>query len=113
MPDLGQPLVKEVRRLAAAYAEWPGPDTARPSEVLEWHSKRVADDEDRGADEASAQDSSPEVARATRRQVLGGIAAVGAAGAHCDGLGVSGCGVERCAQGGGDRRRARWAVVHL
>jgi monoamine oxidase len=81
MPDLGQPLVKEVRRLAAAYAEWPGPDTARPSEVLEWHSKRVADDEDRGADEASAQDSSPEVARATRRQVLGGIAAVGAAGA--------------------------------
>ena len=37
MPDLGMPTVKELRRLSAAYAAWPGPASARPSEVLEWH----------------------------------------------------------------------------
>ncbi len=82
MPDLGQPLVKEVRRLAAAYTAWPGPDSARPAEVLEWHRDQLA----RGLASTEEAESDGETARRgeaaiTRRQVLGGIAAVGTAGA--------------------------------
>ena len=86
MPDLGLPTVKEMRRLAAAYSAWPGPDTARPAEVLEWHqdvqARELAAEPD--ADERSdATEARPSrrSARVSRRQVLGGMAAVGAAGA--------------------------------
>ena len=36
------PTVKEMRRLAAAYAVWPGPSSARPTEVLQWHNEQVS-----------------------------------------------------------------------
>ena len=81
MPDLGQPLVKEVRRLAAAYTAWPGPDTARPAEVLEWHRDQLAGEFGSRKSRRVDGGASRRGAAVTRRQVLGGIAAVGAAGA--------------------------------
>jgi monoamine oxidase len=76
MPDLGMPTVKELRRLAAAYGEWTGPQDAPPSEVLAtYHDKH------REVDVAPEQTPAPAGPSVTRRQVLGGAAAVGAAGA--------------------------------
>ncbi len=116
MPDLGQPLVKEVRRLAAAYAAWPGPETAQPAEVLEWHRAELV----ASADHKTATDRGPEVTTApwrsrpaTRRQVLGGMAAMGAAGALAVGGFVVRNGSTRGRQGGSRRRWSRWSVVHL
>ena len=34
MPALGSPIVRQARRLAAAYRGFPGPSTTQPSEVL-------------------------------------------------------------------------------
>ena len=76
MPDLGMPNVKELRRLSAAYAAWPGPVSARPSEVLEWHRASTTDEP---AGSRSGGVGSPH--RPTRRQVLAGAATVTAAGA--------------------------------
>jgi len=73
MPDLGMPTVKEVRRLAAAYSAWPGPESARPNEVLEWHEAQVRSEHE--------GEESRSLNRLTRRQVLTGAAVVGAAGA--------------------------------
>lgn len=36
MPALGSPIVRQARRLAAAYRAFPGPSTTPPSEVLAW-----------------------------------------------------------------------------
>ena len=87
MPDLSLPPVQETRRLAAAYRAWPGPSTVRPSEVLEWFGERqaleLAAELELETDRGKHTDSPPatDFGRLTRRQVLGGVAAVGAAGA--------------------------------
>ena len=81
MPDLGMPTVKEMRRLAAAYAAWTGPDDAPPSEVLAAARRATIDELE--AEDASAGSTTvvPQASRITRRQMIGGAAAVGAAGA--------------------------------
>jgi len=98
MPDLGMPTVKELRRLSAAYAAWPGPVSARPSEVLEWHQARAS-----GDIEAIRGDAAASPKRPTRRQVLAGAATVGAAGA------LSALGSTRVAAG--ERNAAKVVVV--
>jgi monoamine oxidase len=70
MPDLGSPLVKEVRRLAAAYEAWPGPSSAVPSEVLAWQAAQVGTQQEPRVGEDSAG--------VGRRQFLQGGLAVGA-----------------------------------
>ncbi len=81
MPDLGMPTVKEMRRLAGAYAAWPGPSSARPSEVLEWHDDQVKSEIERELERTGGRTPDLIGSRPTRRQVLGGAAVVGAAGA--------------------------------
>ena len=94
MPDLGMPTVKEMRRLADAYNAWPGPATARPNEVLQWHQARQ---------EAAAEKGPSSRSRPSRRGVLKGVAALGAAGA-VTALGASGAAAA-------ERRAARVVVV--
>ena len=103
MPDLGMPTVKEMRRLAAAYAAWPGPASARPDEVLQWHQSRVqadiASEQERG--ESGPCEVSP--TKPSRRQVLAGAAGAGAAGA-LTAFGASGAAAA-------ERRAAKVVVV--
>ena len=86
MPDLGMSTVKEVRRLAAAYAAWSGPEDAPPSEVLAaYRERQTAELEASATSETLPSNASSGSERpgphVTRRQMLGGAAAVGAAGA--------------------------------
>lgn len=103
MPDLGIPTVKEMRRLAAAYSAWPGPASAHPTEVLQWHGEEVDAQalSERELTGARASESSRN--RPTRRQVLVGTAAVGATGALTT-LGPS-------SAAAAERRAAKVAVV--
>ena len=80
MPDLGLPTVKEIRRLAAAYEAWDGPDTAPVAEVMTSHREQQAREAMVEHDQAG-DTLERRFARPTRRQVLGGAAAVGAASA--------------------------------
>lgn len=81
MPDLGMPAVREMRRLAAGYAAWPGPATSRPSEVLEWHQEQELAELSKELQRTDRRRSGHGPINPTRRQVLAGAAAVGAAGA--------------------------------
>ena len=103
MPDLGMPTVKEMRRLAAAYAAWPGPASARPDEVLQWHHARVEADIHRQQEGSGRGPSGISRAEPSRRQVLAGAAAVGAAGA-LTAFGASGAAAA-------ERRAAKVVVV--
>jgi len=103
MPDLGMPTVKEMRRLAAAYAAWPGPASARPDEVLQWHHALVQADIQRQPEGSGHGPSGISRAEPSRRQVLAGAAAVGAAGA-LSAIGASGAAAA-------ERRAAKVVVV--
>jgi monoamine oxidase len=69
MPGLGDPLVREMRRLAAAHANWPGTPPHDPEELLAGYDDRS------GADREAGQ--------VTRRDFLktGAVLGAGAAGA--------------------------------
>ncbi len=81
MPDLGMPTVKEMRRLVAAYSAWPGPASAQPTEVLQWHNEQVEAQVQSERERTEGRTSDASRSRPTRRQVLAGAAGVGAAGA--------------------------------
>lgn len=72
MPDLGSPLVRELRRLSEAYRAWPGPVDASPSDVLRNARVRAADGQRATTDDRTRG--------ASRRDLLmgAGAAALGA-----------------------------------